>query len=82
MVLQRFLKYINFLIGAVVIAALVAVYWYAWRPLPQTSGTLEALVTQPASIVRDALGGSGRQERDAEAMPLEGWWQSQLTPEA
>ncbi len=38
------------------IAASIAVYWFAWRPLPQTSGTLEALVSQPAEIVRDALG--------------------------
>ena len=56
MTLQRFLKYINFLIGVVLIAALIAVYWYAWRPLPQTSGTLEALVGQTATISRDALG--------------------------
>lgn len=39
-----------------VIVALIAVYWYAWRPLPQTSGTLEALVSQPATISRDAIG--------------------------
>jgi penicillin amidase len=55
-VLQRFLKYINFLIGVVVVAALIAVYWFAWRPLPRTSGTLEALIGGPATIARDALG--------------------------
>lgn len=56
MALQRFLKYINFLIGVALIAALLAVYWYAWRPLPRTSGTLDALVSQTATISRDALG--------------------------
>ncbi len=30
-----------------------ATYWYAWRPLPQTSGTLQAPVAAPARIVRD-----------------------------
>jgi len=55
-ILQRFLKYTNFLIGIVLIVAVIAVYWYAWRPLPQTSGTIEALVGQPVTVSRDALG--------------------------
>ena len=38
----------------VVLAALV--YWYAWRPLPQTSGRLRAAVSQRATVDRDALG--------------------------
>ncbi len=56
MLLQRILKFINYLIGLVLIVALLAVYWYAWRPLPQTSGTVELPVNQSAKIARDALG--------------------------
>lgn len=36
--------------------ALVAVYWFFWRPLPQTSGKLEAPVTQRVTVIRDHLG--------------------------
>jgi penicillin amidase len=35
---------------------LVAVYWVAYRPLPQTSGELSAPISARATIVRDALG--------------------------
>lgn len=38
------------------LAALVVVYWFAWRPLPQASGTLRAPLSGPAEIVRDGLG--------------------------
>jgi penicillin G amidase len=37
-------------------AAAAAGWWWAWRPLPETSGTLEAPVGSRASIVRDRLG--------------------------
>lgn len=42
---------------AVLVAALAGVtYWYAWRPLPETSGEISAPISGPAAISRDALG--------------------------
>lgn len=40
--LNRFIKYINYLIGVALLAGAAAAYWYAYRPLPQTSGTVMA----------------------------------------
>ena len=54
--LNRLTKFINSLIGLVILAALAATWWYAWRPLPQTSGTLLAPLTAPTTIHRDARG--------------------------
>ncbi len=54
--LQRTLKYFNIAILVAVALGLVAVYWYAWRPLPQTSGSLRAPLSGEVTIVRDALG--------------------------
>lgn len=54
--LGRVLKYINMTIGAALLGALFAAYWFAWRVLPQTSGQLEAPVTNAATISRDSLG--------------------------
>jgi len=50
------LRYVNIVIGIVVVAAAVVVYWYAYRVLPQTSGTLTAPVSARVTIARDALG--------------------------
>ncbi len=47
---------INLSIAVLLLAAGGAVYWYAVRPLPQTSGELGAPVSAAASITRDALG--------------------------
>ncbi len=33
-----------------------AAYWVAWRPLPQTSGSISAPISAPATVVRDGLG--------------------------
>lgn len=38
------------------VALLGAVYWFAWRPLPETSGEIAAPVSARATIARDALG--------------------------
>lgn len=38
------------------LAVLVCAYWFAWRPLPATSGQLGAPVTARAVVSRDALG--------------------------
>jgi len=53
---HRILRYINIAIGALVLLAGVAVYWYVYRALPQTSGTITAPVTGRVTIARDALG--------------------------
>jgi len=50
------LRAINLSIAVLLIALLGAVYWYAWRPLPETSGEIAAPVSARATIARDALG--------------------------
>jgi penicillin G amidase len=50
------LRAINLSIAVLLIALLGAVYWYAWRPLPEVSGEITAPVSGKATIVRDALG--------------------------
>ncbi len=52
----RILRYFNIAIGIALAAALVLVYWYAWRPLPQRSGRVAAPVASPALAAFDALG--------------------------
>ena len=37
-------------------AALIGVYWFVWRPLPVTSGSLAAPIEAQATVTRDALG--------------------------
>ncbi len=56
MYLNRLLKYINMLIGAAVVLCLAILYWFVYRPLPTTSGSIETFVTRPVTIARDALG--------------------------
>ena len=43
-------------IAVLVALVAVAIYWYAFRPLPQTAGAVSAPVGAPASITRDARG--------------------------
>lgn len=38
------------------VAGLAAIYWFAYRPLPKTSGNITAPISAPATIQRDALG--------------------------
>lgn len=47
---------VNVLIALALLTAAAAFYWFLYRPLPQTSGTIETLVSQPVEVVRDALG--------------------------
>jgi penicillin G amidase len=54
--MNRLIKYLNLAIAMVAVLALAVVYWFAYRPLPQTSGTLAATVGARASAARDALG--------------------------
>ena len=51
----RIVRYVNIAIGIALAAALVTVYWYAWRPLPQRSGRVEAPFGGAAASF-DALG--------------------------
>ncbi|MBV8896311.1 MAG: penicillin acylase family protein [Acidobacteriaceae bacterium] len=52
----RLLRVINVSIAVLVVLISVAVYWYAYRPLPQISGELNAPISVPAVIRRDAHG--------------------------
>ena len=52
----RPLRVINLSIAVLVGMLLVAVYWFAWRSLPETSGTLAAPVDAKATVARDARG--------------------------
>ncbi len=52
----RLLKILNASIAVLAALLAFAAYWYAWRPLPQTSGSLRAPVAAPARILRDARG--------------------------
>ena len=56
MTFRRILKYVNISIGAALVALLASAYWFAWRPLPRTSGQLRAPVGARAVVSRDALG--------------------------
>jgi penicillin amidase len=53
---RRILKYLNLGIAAALVVFVGCAYWFAWRPLPETSGSLAAPVTAPATISRDSLG--------------------------
>ena len=53
---SRLLRLFNLSIAVLLIALLGAAYWYAWRPLPQTSGQISAPISAEARITRDAKG--------------------------
>ena len=53
---SRVVKYVNWMIAGLLLLACAAVYWYAWRPLPQRSGLIEAGVSAPVSVQFDAIG--------------------------
>ncbi|MGA2773008.1 MAG: penicillin acylase family protein, partial [Bryobacteraceae bacterium] len=46
----------NFAIAILLAVALALVYWYAWRPLPQRSGAIDAPIDASAAVSFDALG--------------------------
>ena len=52
----QIIKYLNLAILIVLVAAAGLVYWYAWRPLPQRSGAIEAPVVQPVTVSFDGHG--------------------------
>ena len=53
---SRVLKFINLLIAAALLVALAIAYWFAYRVLPQTSGSLTLNVSAPATVTRNDLG--------------------------
>lgn len=53
---SRLLRLFNLSIAVLLIVLLAASYWYAWRPLPQTSGQISAPISAEARIARDARG--------------------------
>lgn len=54
--LTRAVRIINVSIAVLVVLIAVAVYWYAVRPLPRTSGEITAPIRANATIKRDAQG--------------------------
>ncbi len=54
--LNRLLKYINTAIAVLIVLAGAGAYWVAWRPLPQTSGTIAAAVSRKVTVSFDKLG--------------------------
>ena len=52
----QIVKYVNLAILLLLGVALALVYWYAWRPLPQRSGTIAAPVAGEVTVAFDALG--------------------------
>src|SRR5258705_12188216 len=52
----RVVKYDNLAIALLLIAGVGVTWWYAWRPLPQLSGTVDAPVAAHVSVLFDTLG--------------------------
>jgi penicillin amidase len=50
------LKFINLSIAVLLVLGLGAVYWFAYRPLPKTSGEIAAPISASARVERDSLG--------------------------
>lgn len=54
--LSRLLRVINVSIAILIVLIAIAVYWYAIRPLPKTSGEIAAPIASSAVILRDERG--------------------------
>jgi hypothetical protein len=54
--LGKALTFINLSIAVLLVAGLGGVYWFAYRPLPKTSGRITAPISAQAVVERDALG--------------------------
>lgn len=52
----RLVRIINVTLAVAAALAIFAIYWYAVRPLPKTSGEIRAPIHAPAKIERDARG--------------------------
>jgi penicillin amidase len=49
-------RIVNIVLAVIVVLFVGIVYWFAIRPLPQTSGELKAPISAAATIQRDARG--------------------------
>ncbi len=56
MSLNRVLRYFNITVAVLLVFAVGAIYWLAYRPLPETSGQVALPVSAKVIIRRDALG--------------------------
>ncbi|MDX2151267.1 MAG: penicillin acylase family protein [Bryobacteraceae bacterium] len=56
MLLRWVVRAVNALIAVALLTALGAAWWFAWRPMPQTSGTVRLPVAGKATVVRDERG--------------------------
>ncbi|MBS1853757.1 MAG: penicillin acylase family protein [Acidobacteria bacterium] len=54
--ISRVLKYVNVLIALALLAALALTYRYAWRVLPERSGSIAAPLNAPVAVAFDAHG--------------------------
>lgn len=54
--LGRVVKLINLSIAVLLLLLLIAAYWFAYRPLPETSGRITAPISIEATVRRDSLG--------------------------
>ena len=54
--IQQLLRLINYAIAILLALAIATVYWYLYRPLPQRSGAIDALVEAPVTVDFDARG--------------------------
>ncbi len=54
--LDRLFRYLNIFIGIVAVAVIGIVYWFLWRPLPQTGGEIAAPVSAGVTVTRDSRG--------------------------
>ena len=54
--LAKLVKFVNVVIALALVTVLAAVYWFAWRPLPQRSGTIQSGVAAPVTVTFDQLG--------------------------
>ena len=54
--LAKTVKFINLSIAVLLVLFLGVIYWFAYRPLPKTSGQISAPVSAQATIARDSLG--------------------------
>lgn len=54
--MRRILFAVNVLLAIAFVAAAAGFYWFLYRALPKTSGTIETSVSQPVEVDRDGLG--------------------------
>lgn len=85
--MNRLLKYINIVLAFLLVAVFAATWWYAVRPLADTSGRVPAPLAAAASATRDELGVPHIQAKSVEdALFVQGYitaqdrlWQMDLT---